>query len=113
MPEKINWEYLIEKFAEDKCSKEELDQLLKFVAEDPGRTELTEALRNHWIASGQKTKGSGINWEEKLNTILNEPKDETPVISLLKKPKVILYHPTWPYPIAMLITRSVFCRKAR
>ena len=87
MPEKINWEYLIEKFVEDKCSKEELDQLLKFVAEDPGRTELTEALRNHWIASGQKTKGSGINWEEKLNTILNEPKDETPVISLLKKPR--------------------------
>jgi len=89
MPEKINWEYLIEKFAEDKCSKEELDQLLKFVAEDPGRTELTEALRNHWIASGQKTKGSGINWEEKLSAILNEPKNETPVISLLKKPRRI------------------------
>jgi transmembrane sensor len=84
MPEKINWEYLIEKFTEDKCSKEELEQLLKYVAEDHESAELTEALRNHWMASKQPAKDSGINWEEKLYTILNEAKKETPVISLLK-----------------------------
>jgi ferric-dicitrate binding protein FerR (iron transport regulator) len=87
MPEKINWEYLIEKFAEDKCSKEELEQLLKFVEENHESTELTEALRNHWIASKQPAKASGINWEEKLYTILDEAKSETPVISLLKNPR--------------------------
>jgi ferric-dicitrate binding protein FerR (iron transport regulator) len=87
MPEKINWEYLIEKFAEDKCSKEEVDQLLKFVEENHESTELTQALRNHWIASKQPRKHSGINWEEKLFTILNEAKNDTPVISLLKNPR--------------------------
>jgi transmembrane sensor len=87
MPEKINWEYLIEKFAEDKCSKEELEQLLKHVAEDHESAELTEALRNHWIASKQPAKDSGINWEQKLFTILNEAKNDTPVISLLKNPR--------------------------
>jgi len=86
MPEKINWEYLIEKYAKNKCSKEEFDQLLKFVAEGRRGAELTEALRNHWMASEQETKHSGINWEEKLYTLLNESKNETPVISLLKNP---------------------------
>ena len=87
MPEKTNWKYLIEKFAENKCSKEELDQLLKYLAEDHESPELTEALRSHWIASQQQTHASGINWEEKLYTILNEAKKETPVISLLKNPR--------------------------
>ena len=87
MPEKINWEYLIEKFAEDKCSKEELEQLLKFVEENHESAELTEALRSHWIASKQPAKASGINWEEKLYAILDEAKSETPVISLLKNPR--------------------------
>ncbi len=32
-------------------------------------------------------------------------------ISLLKKPKVILYHPIWPFLIGILITRSAFLQE--
>lgn len=109
MPEKINWEYLIEKFAENKCSKEELDQLLKFVEENPESPELTEAFRNHWIASGKPLAGFGINWEEKLYTILSEGKNETPVISLLKNP-ARLWWKKWAAAasILILITTGVY-----
>jgi hypothetical protein len=81
MPGTANWKYLIEKFTKDKCSREELDQLLELVAQEGESEELTEALRNHWMSSEGKPEHSGINWEEKLYTILQEAKSETPCYS--------------------------------
>jgi ferric-dicitrate binding protein FerR (iron transport regulator) len=57
------------------------------VAQEGESEELTEALRNHWASSEGKLEHSGINWEDKLYTILQEAKSETPVISLLKNPR--------------------------
>lgn len=80
MTEKFNWEYLIERFTKNTCTKEEFDQLLKWVEQDHNNEDLTEELRKHWGNAENESKSSSIDWEKKFSTLLDEPRLEAPVI---------------------------------
>lgn len=82
MTEKINWEYLIERFTKNTCTKEEFDQLLKWVEQDHDNEDLTGELRKHWENMGNESKSSSIDWEKKFSSLLNEAKLEALVIPL-------------------------------
>jgi transmembrane sensor len=82
MTEKINWEYLIERFTKNTFTKEEFDQLLKWVEQDDNNEDLTEELRKHWENMGNESKSPSIDWEKKFSSLLNEAKLEAPVIPL-------------------------------
>ena len=84
MTEKNNWEYLIEKFTKNTCTKEEFDQLLKWVEQDYNNEDLTEELRKHWENVGNENQGSSIDWEKKFSTLLDETRLGTPVIPLYR-----------------------------
>jgi ferric-dicitrate binding protein FerR (iron transport regulator) len=89
MTEKINWEYLIEKFTKNTCTKEEFGQLLKWVEQDPNNEELTEELRKHWENAENESKSSSIDWEKKFSTLLDEASPEAPVIPLYNNQRKI------------------------
>lgn len=82
MTEKINWQFLIEKFTKNTCTKEEFDQILKLVEQDHDNAGLTKELRKNWEMAGNENKGSAIDWEEKFSLLLHEVEGDAPVISL-------------------------------
>ncbi|HEY9362648.1 MAG TPA: FecR family protein [Chitinophagaceae bacterium] len=84
MTEKINWKYLIEKFTKNTCTKEEFDQLLKWVEQDHDNEDLTKELQKYWENAGNESKSSSIDWEKKFSTLLDEARQEAPVIPLYK-----------------------------
>src|SRR5665213_2800213 len=84
MTEKINWQYLIERFTKKACTKEEFDQLLKLVEQGQDIEGITEELRKHWENTGNENESSAIDWEEKFSSLLNEARLEAPVISLYR-----------------------------
>ncbi|HEV2833654.1 MAG TPA: FecR family protein [Hanamia sp.] len=87
MTEKINWEYLIERFAKNTCSKEEFDQLMKLVENNEFREGFTEELLKHWENAGDENKNAPIDWEEKFSSLLNNARSKAPVISLYSTQK--------------------------
>lgn len=83
MTEKVNWQSLIEKFAKNTCTREELGQLLKLVEQEHDDEGLTKELRRHWEMPGTENENSAINWEEKFSLLLKEARrEEAPVIPL-------------------------------
>lgn len=90
MSEKLNWQSLIEKFANNTCTKAEYDQLLQLVEEAHDNEGLTEALRKYWQTAGNAGKRSGVDWEVKFSSMLREASPETPVISFEINRKKIL-----------------------
>ncbi len=82
MTEKINWQYLIERFMKKACTKEEFNQLLKLVEQDQDNEGITEELRKQWENTGNENESSAIDWEENFSSLLNEARLEAPVISL-------------------------------
>ena len=82
MTEKINWQSLVEKFANNTCTRKEFDQLLQSVEQDQDNEGLKEELRKRWEKTGNENNSSTINWEEKFTAMLREVKEGAPVIPL-------------------------------
>jgi ferric-dicitrate binding protein FerR (iron transport regulator) len=89
MTEKINWEYLIERFTKNTCTKKEFDQLLKWVEQDHNNEDLTEELRKHWENVENESRSSSIDWEKKFSTLLDEARLGAPVIPLYRNHRKI------------------------
>jgi ferric-dicitrate binding protein FerR (iron transport regulator) len=85
MKEKVNWEQFIERFASNACSKEEFDQFIRLIEEDPENEGLIEQLRKQWNSAESVGKPSAIDWDAKFATLLGKENTKTPVVSIYAK----------------------------
>ncbi|HEY4289266.1 MAG TPA: FecR domain-containing protein [Puia sp.] len=56
MAEKHSWQYLIDRYLANDCSKEELEELLRLVSEQEDIATLDDVLKDHWMKMGAEQK---------------------------------------------------------
>ncbi len=78
---------LIEKYFDNKCTREELDQLLQIIENNEGEEELTQIFKSYWEKSGEKQTFTDTNLDSKFSTLLKEVKYEAPVVPMNMRKK--------------------------
>jgi len=87
-----NWQYLIDKYLTNAISKEELDQLLHLADEQEDYVALTAVLKKHWESAKEKGDQPGIDWETKFAAMMDESREEPPVVQIRKRYKTRLFY---------------------
>ncbi|NIG53774.1 FecR family protein [Chitinophaga sp. Cy-1792] len=96
-----NWKYLLERYLTNTCTREELHELLRWVAEDPNNDLLIEHLRAHWEANTDlPADDDASRWEQRFNEILDKEASPPP-------PRIIRYRPWLAAAAAVLLLVTV------
>ncbi len=66
------YHYLINRYFNNSITREELDELLALVRSGEYDDELTAALLQQWEAAGAEKKETGIDWDSKLEAMLQQ-----------------------------------------
>lgn len=81
------YHYLINRYFNNTITRQELDELLALAQSGEYDDELTAALLQQWEAAGDEKKETGIDWDGKLETMLQQdrsPAGKVPVIRSIK-----------------------------
>lgn len=75
-------QHLIEKYINNTCTKEELNQLLQIIESNEQKEELTQILKRYWEKPG-KNEGENFNLESKFSSLMKVAREEAPVIPIV------------------------------
>jgi ferric-dicitrate binding protein FerR (iron transport regulator) len=71
MGDRIDWKYLMDRFASNTCTREEFDRLLTLVEKEDDAEGMTEEMRKYWnrLEAG---RSMSPEWKERFNNLLRK-----------------------------------------
>jgi hypothetical protein len=77
-----NWKYLIGKYIDDTCTKDELSQILKLIENEKNTEGLTQILKENWEKLKSENTNSESDLDSKFSMLMREARQEAPVYSI-------------------------------
>ena len=103
---KERWDYLVERYLDGTCSREELDELFIQAGKDPGNKDLAEALQKHWDMSNEVSPA--IDWDSKFQAIMLQSSADVPEVAETVDREVLPVIPRWRWYAAVASVLIVF-----
>ncbi len=90
-----NWKDLIEKYIDNTCTKEELNQILRLIENEKNTEGLSQILKENWEKLKSEKTNSDLDIDAKFSMLMKEAKQEAPVHSIesgsVKKKRKVYY----------------------